>query len=150
MKPKARADLSRSLDELDDVRSVDPIDAPTSLVSDVIRSRRKPLRELEAFEIGQLVVQMEGVPWILDLVFPLLRRDPLFDGGYYPGDVLSNLIRADEDTWRDRPDYRQELAGLYRTALDRPFEENDIFIESLASLSRERMRELSLFPPVTN
>lgn len=149
-KRKVIADLAKSIDELDRVRSTEPGDAPTQMVRDIYRSRRKPLIELRSDEIGQLVAQLDGLPWILDLVFPKLRSNPLFEGGYYPGDVLSNLLRADDIIWKDRPEYRDELPSLYWRALDRPFEEADSFIDSLASLTPDRMRELALSPPSSN
>ena len=67
----------------------------------------------------------------MDLVFPKLEADPLYDGGYYPGDVLSNLLRADPEIWADRPEYQARLESLYKSALERPLDDNDAFRESL-------------------
>ena len=153
MRPTDRsteADLSKSLDELDGIPAADLSDAPTQLVRDILRARAKPLRDLSDSEIGKLIVQMEGLPWLLDLVFPKLRINPLFDADYYPGDVLSNLIRAEDQIWNDRPRYREELPVLYSRALDAPFGENDGFIESLKTLPPIRIKELGLTPPLAN
>jgi len=101
------------------------------MVAAIIRSWQKPLRELSDEEIGRLIVQHEGYPYVLDLVWPKLESNPLFDGGYYPRDVLSNLIRAEPFIWADRPEYKTGLEALYRRALDRSLDENDAFLESL-------------------
>jgi len=124
-------DFSRSLEELTGFKEGDPKDAPTPMVAAIQRSWKKPLNELSDSEIGRLVVQHHGYPHLLDLVWPKLEADPLFDGGHYPGDVLSNLIQAAANIWADRPDYRAKLDDLYRRALGRPGDENDAFRETL-------------------
>ena len=124
-------DFSLSLEELTGLEEDDPEDAPTHLVAEIRKSWKKPLNELSNREIGRLVVQHCGYPYLLDLVWPKLQADPLFDGGYYPGDVLSNLIRADREIWAERPAYEAQLNALYRRALERPSDENDTFRETL-------------------
>lgn len=123
--------FSLSLEQLTGFDSGNPNDAPTSMVEAIIRSWKKPLRQLSDREIGRLVVQRDGYPYVLDLVWPKLENDPLFSGGYYPGDVLSNLLRAEPQVWADRPQYEARLQALYRRALERPYVENDAFRESL-------------------
>ena len=129
--PQHDTDFSLSLEDLTGLKEGDPDDAPTPMIAAIQRSWKKPLNELSNDEIGRLVVQHYGYPYLLDLLWPKLTADPQFDGGYYPGDVLSNLIRAKTDIWVDRPDYQAELDALYRRALDRPDDENDAFRESL-------------------
>ena len=124
-------DPSKTLEELTGLNAGNPEDAETPLVEWVIRSWKKPIRNLSDDEIGRLVVQKDGFPYILDLVWPKLENDPLFDGGYYPGDVLSNLIRSDPQIWNDRPDYQAQLGALYQRALERDSDENDAFRSSL-------------------
>ena len=127
----APTDFSLSLEELTGFDAGDPNEAPTPMVEAIIRSWKKPLNQLSDREIGRLVVQHDGYPHVLDLVWPKLEQDPLFEGGYYPGDVLSNLIRADPQIWADRPEYKARLDALFQRALGRPLDENDAFRESL-------------------
>lgn len=124
-------DFSLTLEELTGIDAGNPDDAPTTMVEAIIRSWKKPLNQLSDEEIGRLVVQHDGYPYVLDLVWPKLESDPLFDGGYYPGDVLSNLIRADPMIWTGRPEYKSRLESLYRRALERSGDENDAFRETL-------------------
>lgn len=126
-----QTDFSRSLEELTGSELGDADAAPTPLVASVLRAWKKPLSQLSPDEIGDLVVQQMGFPYLLDLVWPKLRADPLFDASYYPGDVLSNLIRAEPDIWENRPDYKAGLDALYRRALERRDDENGAFRESL-------------------
>lgn len=127
-------DFSLSLEELTGMEVGDPDDpnnAPTPLVRDIFRSWKKPMCDLTDWEIGDLAVQHDGYPYVLDLVWPKLEADPLFDGGHYPGDVLSLLIRADLEIWTGRPDYQARLGVLYQKALERSLDENDAFRETL-------------------
>ena len=124
-------DFDKSLEELTGLIEGDPADAASPLVEWIRRSWKKPLSSLTDEEIGRLVVQQYGIPYILDLVWEKLQHDPLFDGGYYPGDVLSNLIRWEKENWKDRPEYEAELNNLYDRAIQRPTKGKDSFLESL-------------------
>ncbi|MEL7189377.1 MAG: contact-dependent growth inhibition system immunity protein [Pseudomonadota bacterium] len=127
-------DLNLTLEQLTGMNVGDPDDpdnAPTSLVADIYRSWKKPLNQLDEDEIGRLIVQKDGFPYILDLVWPKLRADPLFCGGYYEGDVLANLIKADDDCWTGRENFRDELEGLFDQAMKRPHYVKDMFMEVL-------------------
>jgi len=128
---QSHTDLSLTLEELTGVDAGDPDDAPTYMVASIIRSWKKPLNQLSDEEIGRLIVQHDGYPHVLDLVWPKLESDPLLDGGYYRGDVLSNLIRGNAAIWTDRPEYKARLGALYRRALDRPDDENRAFRDTL-------------------
>jgi hypothetical protein len=129
--PIPLADLSRSLEQLTGWSEGNPDEAPTEMIAAIQRSWTKPLRELDDYEIVELVIQQYGYPYLLDLVWPKLEHDPLFEGGYYPGDVLSNLLRAEPQIWVDRPTYKAALEGLYRRALERTPDEIESFRESL-------------------
>lgn len=124
-------DPSKTLEELTGFDAGNLKDAGTPLLERVIRSWKTPLQNLSDEEIGRLVVQGDGFPYVLDLVWPKLENDPLFDGGYYPGDMLSNLIRCDPKIWDDRPDYQAQLRALYQRALERNADENEAFRSSL-------------------
>ena len=115
-----KTDLTKTLEQLTGLDVGDPDEAPTPMIEDLLRSWKKPLSELSNEEIGDLVIQHDGYPFVLDLVWRKLEADPLFDGGHYPGDVLSILIRAEPEVWLQRPEYQTALEGLYRRALDGP------------------------------
>jgi hypothetical protein len=130
MNPES-TDFCKSLEELTGLIEGDPNDAPTPLAAWIRRSWKKPLSNLSNEEIGQLIIQECGVPYVLDLVWPKLRVNPLLDGGYYPGDILSNLIRWEDRAWTERPAYKEELKSLFEQALNRPIEEKDGFLDSM-------------------
>ena len=109
----------------------DPRDACTPMAAEIYRSWRKPLAHLTDDEIGGLVVQLYGFPYLHGSVIPKLEADPLYDGGHYPGDVLSVLLRAGPDIWVDRLEYQDRLRSFYERAMARPADENDAFRETL-------------------
>ena len=129
--------LGRSIDELRG-SVIDGVEeeAPTDMVRRIISARRKPLNQLADDEIGLLISQGEGFPFILDLVMPKLEEDPLFYGGYYEGDVLKNLLTAEDAVWHARPHYKDQLPELQRRALAAGGEDAEFFAEALQRANR--------------
>lgn len=123
--------LSLTLEQLTgtDAGSVD--EAPTNMVRDLIGAWKTPLDQLTGREIRLLISQQDGYPYVLDLVWPMLEDDPLLEAEFYPGDILSSLMRADDTAWRDRPNYKRRLKALYERALRRPDDETEALRESL-------------------
>jgi hypothetical protein len=101
------------------------------MVETIICAGKKPLGTLSDEEIWFLISQETGLPFILDLVWPMLERDPLHCFLHYEGDVLAKLLGADEVVWAARPEYRARLEGLKLRALAAPDYLNDKFREVL-------------------
>jgi hypothetical protein len=125
-------DFDLSLQALEASDWGEPRSGDTWMVKTIHALRRKPLRSLTDEELRLAVNQQVGVPFILDLAFQRLAKEPLLEGSHYPGDILSALIRADPSIWTDRPHLRKELSSLYRRALDAPADVNDTFREFLS------------------
>ena len=120
-----------TLEELSGLKADDPTNAPTYMVKTVLGAWKKPLSKLNTEEVWFLVSQQVGLPYILDLIWPILQDNPLYYFDKYEGDVLSVLLRAPESAWIKRPEYQAELADLKRRALLAPSSINDMFCESL-------------------
>lgn len=101
------------------------------MVETIIRATKKPLMALDGREIWLLISQREGFPYILDLVWGMLERNPLQAFEHYEGDVLASLILAPEEVWSARSEYQAALDGLRARALAAPDEINDMFREVL-------------------
>lgn len=125
-------DTSKTLEQLTVRDWGEPASAPTHMVRTIICAGKKPLATLNGEEIWLLVSQQEGMPFILDLVWPLVVRDPLSCFDKYEGDVLLSLLKAPEAIWAKRPEYRAELEGLKQRALAAPDTVNGIFRQTLA------------------
>lgn len=122
---------SKSLQELDGVDWGDPESAETPMIGRVLALRRKPLADLTNGEVRLAVSQKVALPWVLELAIERLRTDPLLEGDYYPGDLLSALVRLEEEEWGGRADLRPDLKELFRQAMEQAGDDADAFRESL-------------------
>jgi len=84
---------SRSLEELDGVWPPDP-EFTTGLVERVHKARKKPLNELTVEDLRTLIGQQVGLPHVMPLAIAIIERDPLAEGDFYPGDLLSSVVSA--------------------------------------------------------
>ena len=106
------------------------------MIGRVLALRRKPLASLTNGEVRLAVGQKVGFPFTLELAIDRLRADPLVEGDYYPGDLLTALVRLEETEWEGRNDLTSELTVLFRQALKRPNEETEALRDSLQLPSR--------------
>lgn len=88
-----------SLEQIEGESWGDPPAGATSLMTTVHGLRRKPIGELTAEDYRVLVAQKVGLEVLVPRVLRLLQRDPLIEGDYYPGDVLSAVLRVPAAYW---------------------------------------------------
>ncbi|MEU9741164.1 contact-dependent growth inhibition system immunity protein [Micromonospora chersina] len=68
-----------------------------------------------------------GVPALLPLAVQLLLRDPFAEGDYYPGDLLSNVLRLPDPAWSSLRAERKRLASaLAELVAGPPFSDPDL------------------------
>ena len=89
-------------------------------------------------EVRLAVGQKVGFPTVLEVAITRLRADPLIEGDYYPGDLLSALMRLHDDDWEGRVDLRTTLSELIRQAMEQCTADADAFRESLQRSSSGR------------
>lgn len=107
--------LARSLEEIEDVYwGPAPADS-TGLVRNVHQLRQVPLRELGVEGLRELLAQNEGVDVLLPLAMEQLRKDPLAEGDFYPGDLLSVVLRLPNDVWERHPRELRLMLALLPT-----------------------------------
>lgn len=124
-------DFSLSLQELEESDWGKPEPGTTHMVRRCHSLRRKPLDQLTNDELRLALGQEIGIPYILDLAFQRLESNPLLEGGCFPGDILSNLIRARNEVWAERPALRVKLAQHFEFAMQQPEEVTGSFREFL-------------------
>ncbi|WP_436524237.1 contact-dependent growth inhibition system immunity protein [Actinoplanes sp. HUAS TT8] len=82
-------------------------DAPagaTRLISTVHELRRKAIGTLAVEDLRVLIGQRVGVAVLVPLALDILERDPLAEGDFYPGDLLSVVLRrVPADYWAGYP-----------------------------------------------
>ena len=98
----------------------DPAPDATSLVRRCTELRRKPLAEFTVEDLRIMLGQEIGVPALLPLAVQVLLRDPMTEGDYYPGDLLSTVLRLPDSEWLNLRGERKRLASVLAELLTCP------------------------------
>ncbi len=106
----------QSLEEVEgDAWGDAPADA-TKLIATVHELRRKPIVMLEIEDLRVLLGQRVGVPVLVPRALDILEHDPLAEGDYYPGDLLTAVLRrVPEEYWAAHPGESARLRALIAT-----------------------------------
>ncbi|WP_405594128.1 contact-dependent growth inhibition system immunity protein [Streptomyces sp. NBC_01410] len=111
----------RTLEDLEDSRW--PAPGPTTcLVERVHALRRKPIGTLTIEDLRTLIVQNVGLPFLLPLAVEVLLDNPMAEGNFYEGDLLSAVTTRDPDSWSTFPHLARELATVLSRLTDLPGE----------------------------
>jgi hypothetical protein len=111
-----RDDLS--LEQIEDNFWGEPPADATRLIRTVHDVRRKPLGQLDAEDYRMLLLQQVGVEVLVPRALTQLERDPLWEGDFYPGDVLSAVLQLPEQYWRTHPDQFTRVSRVVATLGD--------------------------------
>src|SRR5436189_5976945 len=109
-------DRSKSLQQLDGQDWGEPT-YDSHLVTECHWLRRVPLCQFTVEDLRIMIGQRICLEFLMPLALEHLRADPLGEGAYYPGDLLSAVLRAGRGVWEQHPDWRSEVAAIaQRTA----------------------------------
>jgi hypothetical protein len=98
MLQKARTIADQTLDELEGVEWGPPT-YDSSLVTNVHRLRRVPLKQYRLEDLRLMIGQQVGVNYLVPRALDLLEAHPLASGDFYPGDVLAAVARLPDGFW---------------------------------------------------
>ncbi|MEU5785016.1 contact-dependent growth inhibition system immunity protein [Micromonospora lupini] len=100
----------------------DPGPDATFLVARCTALRRKPLADFTVEDLRIMLGQEIGVPALLPLAVRVVLRDPLAEGDYFPGGLLTNVLRLPDSAWSNLQAERKQLAAvLAELVADAPF-----------------------------
>jgi CDI immunity proteins len=71
------------------------------LVTMIHRLRRVPLRQFSVEDLRIMIGQNIGLLYLVPLALEHLRKNPLAEGAFYPGDLLKSMLTADSAFWRE-------------------------------------------------
>lgn len=137
LKRNVRDDLS--LQEIENEDWGDPETGETDLVSNVLRLRRAPLRELDTEGLRELILQQVSLEILMPRALPVLERDPRAAGDLYPGDLLSAVLLAKRGFWPAHPDLAERVEGII-AELDNSPDEVDLSEDVAAFRAARRAR----------
>ena len=119
-----QGDIHRSLEDLEADVWGDPV-YDSYVVMTVHSLRRKPLGTLTDEELRLGIGQAVGLKYLVPLAVSRLRENPLLSGDFYPGALLSALMRVGKEFWHDNLPLRREVSILAATAVrELPAEED--------------------------
>ena len=103
-----KLDRNKTLQDLEGEGWGEP-DFHSSVVTNVHRLRRIPLKEFSVEDLRLMVAQQQSLVYLIPLAIEQLGNDPLSEGDYYPGDLLCAVLRI-PDTFRQQyPTWRRQL-----------------------------------------
>lgn len=106
------SDLSKkTLEEIEGENWREP-NYPSHLVTTCHRLRRVPIGQLNVEDLRILLGQSVGVKYLVPLALEILNTNPLAEGDFYPGDLLSSVLRLDSQIWRQHPDWASRLESI--------------------------------------
>src|SRR5262249_42776451 len=90
----------KTLAQLESFDYGQPDPGDTRLVKTCIRLTRVPLEKLTLGDLRVLIGQSFGLPFLIPLAVERLEPDPLVEADLYPGDLLANILEAEDYDWR--------------------------------------------------
>lgn len=112
-----------TIDGIEGVREPDPGPDASNLVRRCVALRRKPLSQFTTEDLRIMLGQQIAVPILLPMAVAVLVDDPFAEGDYYPGDLLSNVVRLPEHEWDNAGHLRDQLVEVLRTT---PLPDEDV------------------------
>jgi contact-dependent growth inhibition (CDI) system CdiI-like immunity protein len=96
-------DTHKSRSELLGPLTSDTTDS-SALATTCLTLYTKPLRDFTVENLRVMIGQSIGLEFFVSLAVELLRDNPFAEGDYYPGDLLSVVMRIESSFWQTHPD----------------------------------------------
>jgi hypothetical protein len=110
---QAEFDRTKTLDELEG-HAWDPPGFSSHVVTESHRLRVVPLEQFTVEDMRLLIGQRIGLPFLVPMALELLEGNPWVSGDFFPGDLLSSVLRVEPDFWTSRPDLFDGLWGVFQ------------------------------------
>jgi hypothetical protein len=120
----------QSLEQIEGDYWGDPPAEATRLVATVHELRRRPVGALGVEDLRVLIGQRVGLDALVPPALARLEADPLAEGDFYPGDLLSAVVRLPVEYWRAHPTSAARLRAVI-AAVD-PGEADDELLRDIA------------------
>ncbi len=109
---------SRTLEQLEAHRWPEPTADSSPILTRCHALRTVPLASLSAGDCRVLLTQGIGTRYVLPIALNLIDANPLVEGDYYTGDVLTALLRLSPDEWAGNEALRPRLMSAAKRADD--------------------------------
>jgi hypothetical protein len=105
-------DESPTLEQIEDHRWGDPPADATRLTKTACELRRKPLGSMDAEDLRLLLLQQESVDTLVPVALTHLEQNPLAEGDFYPGDLLTAVLKIPQTYWQQHADQRRRASTV--------------------------------------
>lgn len=89
------------------------------LVSTCNKLRKIQLKDFKVEDLRVMIGQDIGLKFLLPLAIEMLNENILVEGDYYPGDLLSVVLSAEKDFWKENSTLWKEVVGVLEKQSDR-------------------------------
>ena len=87
------------------------------LVTTCHKLRKKPLKDFTVEDLRIMIGQNISLELLIPLAIERLKQNIMAEGDFYPGDLLQNVLRANESYWLQNPGLYNSLTKLYNNNL---------------------------------
>ncbi|MEV8609627.1 contact-dependent growth inhibition system immunity protein [Amycolatopsis sp. NPDC051373] len=104
-------DESLTLEQIEGLRWGNPPADATRLIKTVYELRTKPVGAMDAEDLRVLLLQRESIDVLVPVALTHLEQNPLAEGDFYPGDLLTAVLKVPQAYWQQHPDQRRRAAA---------------------------------------
>ncbi|MFJ8400268.1 contact-dependent growth inhibition system immunity protein [Streptomyces microflavus] len=114
MLPGNRVAIHKSLEQLETFEWPAPPADATGLVKAARSLHKRPIGSLNAQELGRLIGQDIGLPWLLPIALNILRETVADQRltGFYDDDLLTAVLTRKSNVWRSYPQLAADLKEI--------------------------------------
>lgn len=76
-----------------------------------------PSKAIPIEDLRLMIGQEVGLKHLIPIALNHLKKQPLAEGDYYPGDLLAAVIRIPESFWQSEPALKKKLVCVLGSAL---------------------------------
>jgi contact-dependent growth inhibition (CDI) system CdiI-like immunity protein len=105
-------DESLTLEQIEDRRWGNPPADATRLIKTVYELRHKPIGSMDVEDLRVLLLQQESVDVLVPVALNHLEQNPLAEGDFYPGDLLTAVLKIPQAYWQHHPDQDRRTSAV--------------------------------------
>ena len=104
-------DTNKSLSQLLGVLKKDTTDS-SALATTCLNLYEKPLKDFTVENLRVMIGQSIGLGFLIPLAVELLQENPFAGGDYYPGDLLSAVVKVEPGFWQTHQDFYWRVSEI--------------------------------------
>ena len=104
-------DTSKSLTQLLGPLAKDTTDS-SALKTTCLTLYEKPLKDFTVENLRVMIGQNIGLEFLIPLAVEVLQENPFVEGDYYPGDLLSAVVKVEPVFWQNHQDFYWRVSEI--------------------------------------